>query len=257
MSVRRLHSVARFAVIRDSIGAQVGRIANAVEGAEGYDPSGILVSATDTAQGCRIQIAGGEDTATPAAGVSWSVPLKDVAGRLIGPVKSVTTMRFPFQFTAAAKQLAAWAGHATPTGNAYWIGIINGPIGATRNGGMFWLCQNVAAGEQRVASMRWVGTATPNTATLGHADIKGVVGTSGALAGATNNDAIAAGHAVAYEGSPTGGAYTVLSADRIGTTVGNVPHLIWGCGGPTADTIEFAALVAAMSVVDLTDLTVR
>jgi len=185
--------------------------------------------------------------------VSWSVPLRDVAGRPIGPI-AATAMRLPVQFTAAARELAAWSGHGTPTGNAYWIGVVNAPMGPAARG-VFWLCQNVASGQQRVASMRWTASPSTNTPLSGAADIKGVLGTSGALLGAsgTTNDALYAGMTMPYEGTVSA-ATSVQVSDRMSLSAGDTLHLVWGCGGPAADTIEFAALVAALRTADLTSL---
>lgn len=237
---------------------QLGRIRDSVEGLEGYDPSGILVSAEDTAQGCRIEIAGGEGTATPQLGVSWSVPLRDVGGREIGPLGNKAGLP-PFAGQFAADEVTAWGAHSAPTNNAYWIGVADGPISGMTEG-IFWMCVNGAAGQQSVAVAKYANGAWDSILRSlgGHAGNKGVIAGIAPGNGDSANRARTAGSCYPYKISTAVSiSYRVLTDLGLLIAPGKIPHLVFGAGGPTADAIEFGALAGCLGTFNLRTLKAR
>ena len=221
MSVRRLHSVARFQVLRQVV-PQIGRIADAVEGAEGYDPNGLLVSATDTAGGVSVSLAAaGGVSATPADAVGWSVPLRDVAGARISEIGGYLVEGY-----CRAIVKSAPTGIASPSNIYAYVGIASdGPL-STATKALVYAVGNSSANAWAVRYIRLAsGTWTTTGPATASAAVTGVHGTWGApnLGGGTTAALMATNLP-----SPQ-----LANSLRDFTTInlaGADPHLIFGFG---------------------------
>ena len=220
--------------------AQLGRIRDSVEGQAGYDPSGILVSAVDTAGGVQVALsaAGGVATADPGTAVGWSVPLRDASGR---PITSLG----PFLLHGYVRALIKTAptGLATPSNIYAYVGIAaNGPL-STATKALVYSVENTTAGQWtvshiRLASGTWSKSSLPSPA----ADITGVHGSWGVpnLGGGNTGMIVATSLP----------APTIAGSRRDFTSqdlTGNDPHLIFGfgwAGVPAADDDMTARFLA-------------
>ncbi len=253
--IRRLSGEAKLVQGRMLPRAQVGLVSDAVEV---YDPSNILTVAEDLedGSGVRLGVSGVVGTADPETGATFSVRMRDVARRELGPA-SATKGRIPIQVTMAAEELAAWATHAAPSGNAYWVGIADGPLGTCEQA-VLYLCLNDSAGQQRVGVRRKTGASSwdaLHAAPVAHAGHQGVIASLGLVEGHADNKTGAVETAYPYVmTAPTALGYRVFSTDAFSLQPGRTPHLVWGAGGPAADVIEFAALAVALGVADLRTL---
>lgn len=234
---------------RASLRPQLARIADAVEV---HDPSGILTLAEDTAGGVRLGVSGAAGCSTPQTGATLAVPLRDVAGRPLGPLGQAEG-RLPLMVALVAEELTAWAARATPSRCIYWIGLADGPLSSAQNA-TFAVCENADAGAQRVGWERltggsWVtGARSPSA----HADVRGAVcvlgGTIGELANTTPNS----GFVYPYSAPGSNLIYRTGNPGALTLPEGATPHLLFGAGcDGTADVIEFGAFAAALGILDI------
>lgn len=239
----------------------IGRIRDA---GDPYDPSGILVDAVDLqGGGMRMELSGAEGCNTPVTGATFSVPLKDVAGRPFGPLQSSVKGAPPLIASFWLRELAQWLNHALPSQAAHWVGIGSAPFQgiATPGDWIFWMVQNHAPGVQRVAQMDREAADAPDLrpSTGAHASIRGVRGGFGSVSGWHDNETYASGVTYPFEHEgPTNLAYRVLNTNALRFPQGSTPHLYFGAGcDGLADVTEFEAGGICISVADPHNLHAR
>lgn len=204
--------------------AQVGRIADSVEGEEGHDPTGIRLEAADLPDGSGMRVAlatAAEASATPDLGVGWSAPMVDIAGRRIPEVGAFLVegfvraiLRAPPAQLAAPSQMYAWVG---------WTS--DGPLATATRGLAFRAANRVAGGWAcdwyTLSNGTW---SLGGTAFTGSALVTGVHGvwTPGNVAGSTRSVG-----AMALGTLNTNHGHSAFPAVMLG---GSDPHIIWGVG---------------------------
>lgn len=234
------------------------RIADSLEGASGYDPNNILVSAEDTADGVSISI-NGDSAIHPGQGVSWSMPLRGIGGGEIGPVGTAIG-RSALLGHAVAIERTAWSTLATPSNGLYWVGVASGPLDGSTVRGVAYMIENTTAGTQRAGYVALNGGTwnTPVWSSGSDAASKGIVGCFGGTpSGNANNLTYAAAGAFPYEAPGPSVIYRALSTGGFTVLPGETPHFFFGAGHSVAgqaDTTVFDPLTVCLGVVDYENL---
>lgn len=223
----------------------VGRVAEAVEGEGGSDPSGLLVSAVDTADGgITVQLGTGAGTATPNPSVAlgWSVPLRDIVGDRI-----LSFGNFLADGNIRIHVLSAPTAFSAPSNMYAWAAVLpDGPLG-TATKGFGGIIRNTSAGLWIVGHVRLAsGTWTVEPAGAGNANTTGVHAAYGSpnLGGGSTSVITAANLPI-----PTT-AHSRRDFTSISLT-GNDPHFAFGFGwadtpaGADSMTARFEAQYSA------------
>lgn len=235
---------------------QRGRLRDAVEGAGGYDPSGILIGAADATGGVEIEVTGAAAD-HPGTGVSWSVPLRGVLGRLLTAVP-LARGRPPYLAAMAAIERVAWDVLNAPGNGVYWVGLANDRIAAATQVAAY-MVENTAAGQQRVGYGRLAGgTWSTGFAPALHADASGAFGVpQGPGGGTADNSGYSSFAIYPYAHSTSNANFRMLLTSGLTLSPGDTPHLIFGAGhslAGTQGTIRFDPVIAALNTADLDQL---
>lgn len=218
--IPRLSATARMVQGQLAPAAQLARIADAVEV---YDPGGILTLAEDTDDGVRIALAtAASASATPDLGVSWSIPLRDIAGRRITSIPD-------YLIEGYARLLLRSNPAGFASGSGLWVGVgvlADGPM-STATRGIVWGARNTAAGlwHAQYATCSGGTWVSPSIAGTGVADPGGVHGVWG-------GPALLAAQTFGIAVLPLQGASAVTSSRAFTTLTlsGSDPHLVL-CAG--------------------------
>lgn len=218
--IPQLSATARMVQGQLAPAAQLARIADAVEV---HDPGNILVEAEDTDDGARIALAtAASASATPDLGVSWSVPLRDIAGRRITEIPN-------YLIEGYSRLLLGTNPAGFASGSGLWVGIgvlADGPM-STATRGIVWGVRNTTAGQwhAQYATCSGASWASPSIAGTGVADPGGVHGVWG-------GPSLSAAQTFGIAVLPLQGV-TSATASRGFTTLtltGSDPHLVL-CAG--------------------------
>lgn len=217
----------------------IGRLEDAVEGPEGYDPSGLRINAEDTPNGVAVQLGVGAGVAAPdpSTALGWSVPLRDLTGRRIEAIGPLLLYGYVRALLGAPPD-----GLAAPSNLMFYAGFCpDGPL-ATATKGLVFILRNTTAGgwlcEYRTKAS---GVWSPQTGAGAAVNPTGVHGVWGGpnIAGNTSF-----GICAAQLPAPNG-ATSVRNFTAVDLT-GSDPHLVFGAGwsgepaGP--DSVVFTPL---------------